>query len=90
MSAIFSETGPFDVVVIDPPWPMQKIDRDERPNQAEFDYPIMTIDELAKLPKAKGTRGQGRPKLGVPKGDAPKKDDTPSIIDIGLTPRRLV
>jgi hypothetical protein len=46
-AAVFSETGPFDVVVIDPPWPVIKIDRDERPNQAEFDYPIMTIDELA-------------------------------------------
>lgn len=47
MTAVFSETGPFDVVVIDPPWPVVKIDRDERPNQAEFDYPTMTIDELA-------------------------------------------
>jgi N6-adenosine-specific RNA methylase IME4 len=47
LKAIFSETGPFDVVVIDPPWPMMKIDRDERPNQAEFDYPTMTVDELA-------------------------------------------
>lgn len=47
LKAVFSATGPFDVVVIDPPWPMQKIDRDERPNQAEFDYDVMTIDELA-------------------------------------------
>jgi N6-adenosine-specific RNA methylase IME4 len=45
--ATFSATGPFDVVVIDPPWPMQKIDRDDRPNQDAFDYPVMTIDELA-------------------------------------------
>jgi N6-adenosine-specific RNA methylase IME4 len=46
-NAVFSATGPFDVVVIDPPWPMQKIDRDDRPNQDAFDYPVMTIDELA-------------------------------------------
>ncbi len=46
-TAAFSATGPFDVVVIDPPWDMQKIDRDERPNQDAFDYPTMTIDELS-------------------------------------------
>lgn len=39
--------GPFDVVVIDPPWPMEKIERDVRPNQVAFDYPTMTEDELA-------------------------------------------
>jgi N6-adenosine-specific RNA methylase IME4 len=46
-TATFSASGPFDVVVIDPPWPMQKIDREERPNQDAFDYPTMTVDELA-------------------------------------------
>jgi N6-adenosine-specific RNA methylase IME4 len=45
-TAAFSENGPFDVVVIDPPWPMQKIDRDERPNQDAFDYPVMSEIEL--------------------------------------------
>lgn len=45
-AAIFSEDGPFDVVVIDPPWPMQKIDREERPNQDAFDYPVMTEEQL--------------------------------------------
>lgn len=38
--------GVFDVIVIDPPWPMQKIERDERPNQSEFDYPTMSLEEI--------------------------------------------
>ena len=42
-------TGEYDVIVIDPPWPMKKIDRDVRPNQVEFDYPTMTEDELQEL-----------------------------------------
>lgn len=36
----------FDVIVIDPPWDMQKIERDVRPNQVAFDYPTMTEEEL--------------------------------------------
>jgi N6-adenosine-specific RNA methylase IME4 len=47
--AVFSEDGPFDVVVIDPPWKVEKIDRDERPNQDAFDYPTMTIEDLGKF-----------------------------------------
>ena len=39
-------------IVIDPPWPTQKILRDVRPNQDEFDYPTMTIEEIGKLPIA--------------------------------------
>jgi N6-adenosine-specific RNA methylase IME4 len=45
-AAVFSADGPFDVVVIDPPWRVEKIDRDVRPNQDAFDYPTMTNDEL--------------------------------------------
>jgi len=46
--------GVYDVIVIDPPWPMQKIERDERPNQSEFDYPVMTEEEIkaVKIPAA--------------------------------------
>jgi hypothetical protein len=40
----------YRAIVIDPPWPMEKILRDERPNQADFDYPTMEIDEIKKLP----------------------------------------
>lgn len=42
-------TGIYDVIVIDPPWPMQKINRDVRPNQVGFDYPTMTEGELMEM-----------------------------------------
>lgn len=47
-------TGLYDTIIIDPPWPMTKIERDERPNQSEFDYPVMSVEEVAeiKLPMA--------------------------------------
>ena len=41
--------GVYDVIVIDPPWPMKKIERDIAPDQVEFDYPTMTIDEIKAL-----------------------------------------
>jgi N6-adenosine-specific RNA methylase IME4 len=41
--------GEYDVIVIDPPWPMQKINRDVAPNQVGFDYPTMNEQELAQL-----------------------------------------
>ena len=46
---IDAPTGIYDVVVIDPPWPMEKIERDVRPNQVAFEYPTMTEDELRQL-----------------------------------------
>ena len=36
----------YSTIVIDPPWPMEKITRTERPNQYDFDYSTMTIDEI--------------------------------------------
>lgn len=41
--------GSYDVIVIDPPWPMEKIEREVAPNQVGFDYPTMSEDELAAL-----------------------------------------
>jgi len=41
--------GKYDAIIIDPPWPMKKIERDERPNQADFPYPTITEDELSAL-----------------------------------------
>ena len=39
-------SGVYDVVVCDPPWPMETIDRDVRPRQAGLAYPTMTLDEI--------------------------------------------
>lgn len=36
----------YGTIVIDPPWPMKKIEREVRPNQVEFDYPTMDYEVL--------------------------------------------
>lgn len=46
---LIKPTGIFDVIVIDPPWPMVKIERDVFPEQVGFDYPTMTEQEIADL-----------------------------------------
>ena len=38
--------GIYDVIVIDPPWPMEKIERDVAPDQVGFDYMTMTEAEI--------------------------------------------
>ncbi len=41
----------FSCIVVDPPWPMKKIEREERPNQGPtLDYPTMKIKEIGNLP----------------------------------------
>ena len=42
--------GVYDVIVIDPPWQMEKIERDVAPNQTSFDYPTMDEAALTQLP----------------------------------------
>jgi len=46
--------GVYDVIFIDPPWQMEKIERDAYPNQVGFDYPAMNEAELEvlKIPAA--------------------------------------
>lgn len=39
----------YNAIVIDPPWPMEKIEREVAPNQTGFDYPTMSETELAAL-----------------------------------------
>ena len=44
-------TGRYSTVVVDPPWPIQKIVRRVRPNQtARLDYPTMSVAEIQALP----------------------------------------
>lgn len=40
--------GRFRCIVLDPPWPMKKIERDERPKQGvELDYPVLSLEQIA-------------------------------------------
>ena len=40
--------GTYRAIVIDPPWPMKKIERAERPDQGiELDYPALTLEQIA-------------------------------------------
>lgn len=43
--------GKYAAIVIDPPWPVEKILREVRPKQGPaLDYPVMQLDEIAALP----------------------------------------
>lgn len=45
--AIQPPEGQYRCIVIDPPWPVTKLERDVRPNQVqELDYPVMSLDEI--------------------------------------------
>jgi len=44
-------SGQYRCIVIDPPWPVQKIEREVRPiQQAELDYPTMSLETIGELP----------------------------------------
>jgi N6-adenosine-specific RNA methylase IME4/ParB-like chromosome segregation protein Spo0J len=43
-------SGKYQTIVIDPPWQMEKIQREKYPEQVGFDYPTMTEEELAAFP----------------------------------------
>jgi len=41
----------YNVIVVDPPWPVKKIVRKVRPNQKpELDYITMTVEEIKNIP----------------------------------------
>ncbi len=41
--------GGYKTLVVDPPWPIKKIQRRVRPNQKNMDYPLMSLEEIKKL-----------------------------------------
>ncbi len=46
--------GKFRAIVIDPPWPMEKIRLEVRACSSDYlDYPTMTLDEIAEIPVPK-------------------------------------
>lgn len=48
------EPQKYRCVVIDPPWPVEKIEREARPNQGrELDYPVMTLEQIDAFAGAK-------------------------------------
>jgi hypothetical protein len=65
---IAATPGKYGCVVIDPPWPMEKIERDVRPNQVGFEYPEGRASGCEYRPSASAicasdtpvTRGQPR------------------------------
>ena len=40
----------YQIIVIDPPWEIQKISKRVRPNQIDMDYPMMSLKEISGLP----------------------------------------
>jgi N6-adenosine-specific RNA methylase IME4 len=42
--------GTYRAITLDPPWPIEKIERLERTNQEDLDYQTMSLDEIGALP----------------------------------------
>ena len=40
----------YQIIVIDPPWEIQKIKKKVRPNQVNMDYPMMSLAKIKALP----------------------------------------
>jgi N6-adenosine-specific RNA methylase IME4/ParB-like chromosome segregation protein Spo0J len=49
VQAVKATDGVYDVIVVDPPWDMHKIELDALPEQVEYEYPTMTEAELSEL-----------------------------------------
>jgi N6-adenosine-specific RNA methylase IME4 len=39
----------YKTIVIDPPWPIEKLQRKVRPNQINMDYPMMSIEQIKSI-----------------------------------------
>lgn len=39
----------YDIIVVDPPWPIKKLTRKARPNQTKMDYKTMTTTQISQL-----------------------------------------
>jgi len=50
ISPVSLPEGKYRAIVIDPPWDIDKIAREERLDQYDFGYPSMTLDEIRSLP----------------------------------------
>jgi N6-adenosine-specific RNA methylase IME4 len=44
--------GKYNTIVIDPPWPVEFMVMENRPNQTEMPYPTMTIEKIMEFPLA--------------------------------------
>ncbi len=40
----------YEIIVVDPPWPVKKLTHKARPNQTTMDYSVMSVDEIKQLP----------------------------------------
>jgi N6-adenosine-specific RNA methylase IME4 len=40
----------YNLIVIDPPWPIKKLTHKARPNQTKMDYKTMSLENIAQLP----------------------------------------
>ena len=47
---IFNTDKKYNIIYADPPWDVKKIKRKVRPNQVEFDYPTLELNEIKALP----------------------------------------
>lgn len=52
LASALTDGSRYKTIVIDPPWPMTKIKRACRPNQCGWDYPTMSLKEIAAFPLA--------------------------------------
>lgn len=54
------EPGKYRCIVIDPPWPMAKIEREDRPQQGDaLDYPVMTLENIGGIPVGEWAHAEG-------------------------------